>query len=67
MRVSGESQVGLKSRVMNKETGEYEWQLQGSGGSGGETFENEVSDMIKDEKRAKLQYDYCMNLVKDYL
>jgi protochlorophyllide reductase len=60
-------QVGLKSRVMNKETGEYEWQLQGAGGSGGEIFENEFSDMIKDEKRAKLQYDYCMNLVKDYL
>merc|ERR1719160_2273660 len=63
----GARMVGLKSRVMNKKTGEWEWQLQGAGGAGGEVFENEVSDMIKDPRRAKLQYDYCMDLVKDYL
>merc|ERR1719160_1749114 len=60
-------QVGLKSRVLNKDTGKWEWQLQGAGGSGGEIFENQFSSMINDPRRAKLQYDYCMNLVKDYL
>jgi protochlorophyllide reductase len=59
--------VGLKSRVLNKETGKWEWQLQGAGGSGGEVFENQFSSMINDPRRAKLQYDYCMDLVKDYL
>jgi protochlorophyllide reductase len=63
----GARMVGLKSRVMNKKTGQWEWQLQGAGGAGGEVFENEFSDMIKDPRRAKLQYDYCMDLVKDYL
>jgi protochlorophyllide reductase len=59
--------VGLKSRVLNKKTGKWEWQLQGAGGSGGEVFENEFSSMINDPRRASLQYDYCMELVKDYL
>merc|ERR1719353_1554733 len=57
-------QVGTKSRVLNKETGKWEWQLQGAGGSGGEIFENQFSSMINDPRRAGLQYDYCMNLVK---
>jgi len=26
-----------------------------------------MGDMIEDPRRAKLQYDYCMDLVKDYL
>jgi len=60
-------QVGLKSRVMNKETGEYEWQIMGAGGSGGDIFENQFSGMISDSRRAALQYDLCMDLVKDYL
>jgi protochlorophyllide reductase len=60
-------QVGTKSRVLNKTTGKWEWQLQGAGGSGGDIFENQFSSMINDPRRAKLQYDYCMNLVKDYL
>jgi len=59
--------VGLKSRVLNKKTGNWEWQLQGAGGSGGEVFENEFSSMINDPRRAKLQYDYCMDLVRDFL
>jgi hypothetical protein len=59
--------VGLKSRVLNKQTGEWEWQLQGAGGAGGRIFENEFAGMINDERRAKKQYDYCMELVKDYL
>jgi len=60
-------QVGLKSRVLNKKTGEWEWQLQGAGGAGGHVFENQFSSMINDPRRAKMQYDYCMDLVKDYL
>jgi len=60
-------QVGLKSRVLNKETGEWEWQIQGAGGSGGEIFENQFSGMIKDERRAKLVYDYSMDAVRDFL
>jgi len=60
-------QVGLKSRVLNKQTGEWEWQIQGSGGSGGEIFENQFSGMISDSRRAKLQYDYSMELVRDFL
>jgi len=59
--------VGLKSRVLNKKTGQWECQLQGAGGAGGKVFENEFSSMIKDPRRAKLQYDYCMDLVKEYL
>jgi protochlorophyllide reductase len=59
--------VGLKSRVLNKQTGKWEWQLQGAGGSGGEVFENKFSSMINDPRRAKIQYDACMDLVKDYL
>jgi len=60
-------QVGLKSRVLDKETGKWEWQIQGAGGSGGDIFENQFSGMISDSRRAKLQYDYSMELVKDYL
>jgi len=60
-------QVGLKSRVLNKETGEWEWQIQGAGGSGGDIFENEFSGMIRDERRAKLAYDYSMEAVADFL
>jgi len=60
-------QVGLKSRVLNKQTGEWEWQVQGAGGSGGEIFENAFSGMIKDERRAKLAYDYSMDAVRDFL
>ena len=41
--------------------------MQGAGGAGGDIFENQFSDMITDPRRAKLQYDYCMNLVQDYL
>jgi len=60
-------QVGLKQRVLNKETGKWEWQLQGAGGSGGTIFENQFSGMITDTRRAQMQYDYCMDLVRDYL
>jgi protochlorophyllide reductase len=59
--------VGLKSRVLNKKTGKWEWQLQGAGGSGGEVFQNEFSGMINDERRAAMQYDYCMDLIKEHL
>merc|ERR1719426_709454 len=63
----GARMVGLKSRVLNKKTGKWEWQLQGAGGAGGHVFENQFSSMINDSRRAKMQYDYCMDLVKDYL
>ena len=49
------------------ETGKIKYEVQGSGGSGGEIFENEFSGMIKDEKRAKLAYDYSLEAVKDFL
>jgi len=35
--------------------------------SGGEIFENEFSGMIKDERRARLAWDYSMDLVKDFM
>ena len=60
-------QVGLKTRVQDKKTGEWVWQIQGAGGSGGEIFENQFSGMIKDSRRAKLAYDYSMDLVNQYL
>lgn len=60
-------QVGLASRVLNKQTGKWELQVQGAGGSGGKIFVNQFSGMISDSRRAKLQYDYSMDLVKDYL
>ena len=60
-------QVGLKTRVQDKKTGEWVWQIQGAGGSGGEIFENQFSGMIKDSRRAKLAYDYSMDLVDQYL
>jgi len=60
-------QVGLKSRVLDKETGKWEWQIQGAGGSGGSIFENSFSGMISDERRATLQYDLSMEVVKDFL
>jgi hypothetical protein len=41
--------------------------VQGAGGSGGKIFVNQFSGMISDSRRAKLQYDYSMDLVKDYL
>ena len=34
---------------------------------GGEIFENQFSGMIKDERRAKLSYDYSMDAVRDFL
>ena len=52
---------------MDEETGKIKYEVQGSGGSGGEIFENEFSGMIKDEKRAKLAYDYSLEAVKDFL
>jgi len=60
-------QVGLANRVQDKETGEWKVQVQGAGGSGGEIFENEFSGMIKDERRARLAWDYSMDLVKDFM
>jgi len=60
-------QVGLASRVQDKETGEWVVQVQGAGGSGGDIFENEFSGMIKDERRARLAWDYSMDLVKKYM
>lgn len=60
-------QVGLAERKQDKETGEWKVQVAGAGGSGGEIFENEFSGMIKDERRAKLAWDYSMELVEDYL
>lgn len=38
----------------------------GAGGAGGEIFENEFAGMIRDDRRAKLAYDYSMDLVKNY-
>jgi len=60
-------QVGLVNRVQDKETGEWVVQVQGAGGSGGDIFENEFSGMIKDERRARLAWDYSMEQVRDYL
>jgi len=60
-------QVGLSSRTLDKETGEWKWQVQGAGGSGGEIFENQFAGMIRDERRAKIAYDYSLELVKDFL
>jgi len=60
-------QVGLGSRVLNKETGEWEFQVQGAGGAGGDIFVNQFSGMIKDERRATLAYDYSMDLVQDFM
>jgi len=60
-------QVGLNSRKLNKETGKWEWQLEGAGGSGGDIFENAFSGMIKDERRAKLAWDYSYEAVQDFL
>ena len=59
--------VGLGSRVLNKETGEWEFQVQGAGGAGGDIFVNQFSGMIKDERRATLAYDYSMDLVQDFM
>ena len=53
--------------MLDKETGEWKWQVQGAGGAGGEIFENQFSGMIKDSRRAKLAYDYSMDLVNQYL
>ena len=39
----------------------------GAGGAGGEIFENEFSGMIKDERRARLVWEYSMEQVKDFL
>ena len=60
-------QVGLKQRVQDKSTGEWTWQIQGAGGSGGDIFENQFSGMINDARRAKLAWDYSMDAVRDYL
>jgi len=60
-------QVGLANRVQDKETGEWKVQIAGAGGSGGDIFENEFSGMIKDQRRAKLAWEYSMDLVKDFL
>jgi len=60
-------QVGLANRVQDKETGDWVVQVQGAGGSGGDIFENEFSGMIKDERRARLAWDYSMEQVRDYL
>ena len=59
--------VGLANRVQDKDTGEWVVQVQGAGGSGGDIFENEFSGMIKDERRARLAWDYSMEQVRDYL
>ena len=37
------------------------------GGAGGDIFENEFSGMIKDERRAKLVWDYSLDAVRDFL
>jgi len=39
----------------------------GAGGAGGEAFENEFSDMIKDQKNGERAFEYSMEAVKDYL
>ena len=43
------------------------WEVQGAGGAGGDLFENEFSGMIKDERRAKLVWDYSLDAVRDFL
>jgi protochlorophyllide reductase len=58
--------VGLQQRVKD-EKGEYQWQLQGAGGSGGEIFENQFSGMINDKRRAALSYDYSLERVAEFL
>jgi hypothetical protein len=39
----------------------------GSGGAGGEIFENECSKMVENERLAKLAYDLSMDAVAEFL
>lgn len=60
-------QLGVMKQTKDEETGKIKYEVQGSGGSGGEIFENQFSGMIQDKRRAKLVYDYSLDAVKDFL
>ena len=60
-------QLGMMKQTKDEATGKIKYEVQGSGGSGGEIFENQFSGMIQDKRRAKLVYDYSLDAVKDFL
>ncbi|OUW50249.1 MAG: hypothetical protein CBD47_00590 [Synechococcus sp. TMED187] len=60
-------QVGFAKSAGLDEAGKMKWEVQGAGGAGGDLFENEFSGMIKDERRAKLVWDYSLDAVRDFL
>jgi protochlorophyllide reductase len=58
-------QVGFMKQTKDTDSGKIKYEVQGAGGSGGDLFENEFSGMIKDERRAKLAWDYSMKVCQD--
>ena len=60
-------QVGFAKSAGLDESGKMKWEVQGAGGAGGDLFENEFSGTIKDERRAKLVWDYSLDAVQDFL
>jgi len=60
-------QIGALRPTRDDETGKTKWEVRGAGGSGGFIEEIELSGMNKDTRRARLVWEYSMDLVKDYL